>query len=299
MSVTWGDKEMRLKQLLGIALLAMAAMATASASQLSGVLVKNHDNTGTVTILANGPFTHTEYRPMDNLMLVDLAGVSLAHPDSRVHTVFAPGVRSYRIVNYRSPEGGEVARVEISLVRGANVKVSDVEGGLKLDFTGAPAIAPSKEAIEAEAASPRIPSKPHLTHVRKVSVAQNAGGISIEIAGSGPMTAHTMKLTAPDRFVVDIPDSLLDGHPRDIAVNSNGIKAVRAARFQAVPPATRIVLDMAQMRDFEVAPQGNNLVITLRDDRNTAPAAAAPVLNASTNRAEPVRRDEHPIPAQS
>ena len=103
---------MRLKQLLGITLLAMVAMATASASQLSGVLVKNHDNTGTVTILANGTFTHTEYRPTDNLMLVDLAGVSLAHPDTKVHAVFAPGVRSYRIVSYRSPEGSEVARVE-------------------------------------------------------------------------------------------------------------------------------------------------------------------------------------------
>jgi len=275
----------------------MAAMATASASQLSGVLVKNHDNTGTVTILANGPFTHTEYRPTDNLMLVDLAGVSLARPDSRVHTVFAPGVRSYRIVSYRSPEGGEVARVEISLVHGANVKVSDVEGGLKLDFTGAPAVVPSKEAIEAEASAPRIPSKPHLTHVRKVSVAQNGGGVSIEIAASGPMTAHTMKLTGPDRFVVDIPDSLLDGRARDIAVNSSGIKDVRAARFQAAPPATRIVIDMAQLHDFEVVPEGNNLVIRLRDDRNAAPAAA-PVLDAATKAPEPAGTVEQSAPAQ-
>jgi type IV pilus assembly protein PilQ len=287
---------MRLKQLLGIALLAMACMATASASQLSGVLVKNHENTGTVTILANGPFTHTEYRPTDNLMLVDLAGVSLARPDSRVHTVFAPGVRSYRIVSYRSPEGGEVARVEISLVHGANVKVSDVEGGLKLDFTGAPAVVPSKEAIETEASAPRISSKPHLTHVRKVSVAQNGGEISIEIAGSGPMTAHTMRLTGPDRFVVDIPDSILDGRPRDIAINSNGIKDVRAARFQAAPPATRIVLDVAQLRDFEVVPEGNNLFIRLRDDRNAAPAAP-PVLDAA-KAPEPAGKLEQSAPAQ-
>jgi type IV pilus assembly protein PilQ len=287
---------MRLKQLLGIALLTMATMATASASQLSGVLVKNHENTGTVTILANGPFTHTEYRPTDNLMLVDLAGVSLAHPDTRVHTVFAPGVRSYRIVNYRSPEGGEVARVEISLVHGANVKVSDVEGGLKLDFTGAPAVVPSKEAIEAEASATRTSSRPHLTHVRKVSVAQNAGEISIEIAGSGPMTAHTMKLTGPDRFVVDIPDSLLDGRPRDIAVNSNGIKDVRAARFQAAPPATRIVLDVAQSRDFEVVPEGNKLVVRLRDDRNAAPASV-PVLDANKS-PEPAPTTGQNIPAQ-
>jgi type IV pilus assembly protein PilQ len=270
---------MRLKQLLGITLLAMVVMTTASASQLSGVLVKNHDNTGTVTILANGTFTHTEYRPTDNLMLVDLAGVSLARPDTRVHAVFAPGVRSYRIVSYRSPEGGEVARVELSLLPGANVKVSDVEGGLKLDFTGAPAVPPSKEDIEVAAAAPRTTAPAHLTHVHGVSVANANGAFSIEISGSGPLTAHTMKLTGPDRFVIDIPDSLLDGRPRDIAVNSNGIKAVRTARFQAAPPATRIVLDMAKMQEFEISPDGNKLVVKLRDDRNTIPASA-PALNA-------------------
>ena len=68
---------MRLRQLLGITLLAVVTMATASASQLSGVLVKNHENAGEITILATGTFTHTESRPSDNLILVDLAGVSL------------------------------------------------------------------------------------------------------------------------------------------------------------------------------------------------------------------------------
>jgi len=60
---------MRLRQLLGITLLAVTTMATASASQLSGVLVKNHENAGEITILATGTFTHTEYRPADNLIL--------------------------------------------------------------------------------------------------------------------------------------------------------------------------------------------------------------------------------------
>jgi type IV pilus assembly protein PilQ len=278
---------MRLKQLLGITLLAMAAMTTASASQLSGVLVKNHENTGTVTILTNGSFTHTEYRPTDSLMLVDLAGVSLARPDTRIHAVFAPGVRSYRIASYRSAEGGEVARIELNLVPGANVKVSDIDGGLRLDFTGAAAVPPSTGDIEAASEAPRTLPKSGLTHVHGIAVTHGADGLSIEISGNGPMTARTMKLTGPDRLVVDIPNSLLDGRPRDIAVNSDGVKAVRAARFQAVPPSTRIVLDMAQMRDFEIAPAGNKLVVKLRDDRNAAPAPApAPVLDAAANKRE-------------
>src|SRR5260370_36455728 len=70
LTAAWGDKEMRLKQLLGTILLATAASAGATAfvAQLSGVVVKNQDSAGVVTILASGAFTHTEYRPTDNLM---------------------------------------------------------------------------------------------------------------------------------------------------------------------------------------------------------------------------------------
>src|SRR5215471_21404630 len=131
---------MRLKQLLGIVLLASAtAMAAATVSQLGGVLVKNQDSAAVITILANGTFTHTEYRPTDNLMLVDLAGVSIAHPDAKVHDVSAPGVLSYRMAGYRSADGTEVARMELALVPGAKVSVSGVEGGLEIHVSGAAA----------------------------------------------------------------------------------------------------------------------------------------------------------------
>ncbi len=66
--------------------------------------MKSQDSAAVITILANGTFTHAEYRPTDNLMLVDLAGVSIAHQDAKVHEVAAPGVKSYRITGYRSPQ---------------------------------------------------------------------------------------------------------------------------------------------------------------------------------------------------
>src|SRR5437867_7889562 len=104
-----GDKDMRLKQLLGTILLAAAGVtaATASDAQLSAVLVKSQDSAGVVTITASGAFTHTEYRPTDNLMLVDLAGVSIVHADPGLHAVSAPGLRSYRVVAYRNASGLE------------------------------------------------------------------------------------------------------------------------------------------------------------------------------------------------
>ncbi|HEY1529013.1 MAG TPA: type IV pilus secretin PilQ [Candidatus Angelobacter sp.] len=268
---------MRLKQLLGIVLLASAsALAAATVSQLGGVLVKNQDSAAVITILANGTFTHTEYRPTDNLMLVDLAGVSIANQDAKVHEVVAPGVRSYRITAYRSAGGIEVARMELTLARDARVNVSEVEGGLELRVSGSSAAAQAATALPKNSATTRI---------REISVAHGSDALNIEISGSGPMTAKTMKLTHPDRVVVDIPNSVLQGRAREIAVNSNDVKTVRAARYQE--GTTRVVVDMAQMRDFQVVPDGNKLVVQLRES-STAKPVPQPALKEAIVTAEAI-----------
>jgi type IV pilus assembly protein PilQ len=258
---------MRLKQLLGIVLLASAtAMAAATVSQLGGVLVKNQDSAAVITILANGTFTHTEYRPTDNLMLVDLAGVSIANQDAKVHEVAAPGVRSYRITGYRSATGAEVARMELTLARDAKVNVAEVEGGLELRVSGSPAMAPARGDVATASQTQKTVAA---TRIREISVAQGSDALNIEISGSGPMTARTMKLTHPDRVVVDIPNSVLQGRAREIPVNSSDVKTVRAARYQE--GTTRVVVDLAQMRDFQVVPEGNKLVVRLAQTSTAKP----------------------------
>jgi type IV pilus assembly protein PilQ len=108
------------------------------------------------------------------------------------------------------------------------------------------------------------------TRISKISVARGGDGLNIEISGSGPMTAKTMKLTHPDRVVVDIPNSVLQGRAREIPVNSGEIKSVRVGRYQE--GMTRIVVDMAHMRDFQIAPEGNKLVVSMRDSSTSMPA---------------------------
>lgn len=279
---------MRLKQLLGIVLLASAtAMAAATVSQLGGVLVKNQDSAAVITILANGTFTHTEYRPTDNLMLVDLAGVSIANQDAKVHEIVAPGVRSYRITGYRSATGAEVARMELTLARDAKVNVAEVEGGLELRVSGSPASAPARSDV---VTAPSIQKTVAATRIREISVAQGGDALNIEISGSGPMTARTMKLTHPDRVVVDIPNSVLQGRARKIPVNTSDVKTVRAARYQE--GTTRVVVDMAQMRDFQVVPEGNKLVVRLGQN-STAKPVPLPAMKETV-----VTADAAPQPAK-
>jgi type IV pilus assembly protein PilQ len=240
-------------------------MAAGTVSQLGGVLVKSQDSAAVITILANGTFTHKEYRPTSNLMLVDLAGVTIAQLDTKVHEVSAPGVKSYRVASYRSGDGTEVTRLEVTLFPGAKVKVSEVQGGLE------PRVA--EMAVTAKSGA--------ISRVQDVSVTHGSDALNIEISGSGSLVAKTMKLASPDRLVVDIPNSVLQGRAREIPVNSNDVKSVRVARFQE--GTTRVVVDMAHMRDFQIVPEGNKLIVSLRESSTSRPATLAekaPVMNA-------------------
>jgi type IV pilus assembly protein PilQ len=134
------------------------------------------------------------------------------------------------------------------------------------------------------------------TRIGKISVARGGDGLNIEISGSGPMTAKTMKLTHPDRVVVDIPNSVLQGRAREIPVNSGDVKSVRVGRYQE--GTTRIVVDMAQMRDFQIAPEGNKLVVSMRDSSTSKPAPLPAVKEAVvTADATPQTAAPAPVPA--
>ncbi len=136
------------------------------------------------------------------------------------------------------------------------------------------------------------------TRIGKISVARGGDGLNIEISGSGPMTAKTMKLTHPDRVVVDIPNSVLQGRAREIPVNSGDVKSVRVGRYQE--GTTRIVVDMAQMRDFQIAPEGNKLVVSMRDSSTSKPAPLPAVKEAVvTADATPQTATPAPVPANA
>ncbi len=113
-----------------------------------------------------------------------------------------------------------------------------------------------------------------ISRISGVSVVRGADTLNIEISGSGPMAARTMRLTHPDRVVVDIPNSLLQGRAREIAVNSGDIQSVRAARYQV--GTTRVVVDMARSAEFQIVPEGNKLVVKLHDGSRSAKPVALP-----------------------
>ena len=145
------------------------------------------------------------------------------------------------------------------------------------------------------AAAPRAGAA---TRIGKVSVARGSDGLNIEISGSGPMTARTMKLTHPDRIVVDIPNSVLQGRAREIPVNSGDVKSVRVGRYQE--GTTRVVVDLAKLSDFQVAPEGNRLVVSMRDSSTSKPSPLPAMREAGvTADATPQTAAPEPAPAKA
>jgi type IV pilus assembly protein PilQ len=263
--------------LMAVLVLGAIPLSVAAAPQLVQVMAAVQGNATVVTIRANGPFTHTEYRPADNLLLVDLSGISASGLDEKTHQLQVPGASAYRVLGYKGASGSDVARVEITLAPNVGVSVNEGENELNVRLTGAASSAP--ETAETPAAPPATPAPARAASaavsLRDVQVSRVAQGIEVSIVATGPLTPKAMTLTAPDRLVIDLPNTTSSLKAREIAVNSAEVKAVRVARFQVNPPVTRVVVDLAAPRDYELLPSGNTLTLKLRQPETAAPAEGA------------------------
>jgi type IV pilus assembly protein PilQ len=274
---------MRLKLISGF-IFAMGVLAsTACASQLAAVDAKANGNKTTVTIRANGAFTHTEYRPADNLLLVDLTGVAASKLDNQSRMLTGmPGVTSYRVTGYKGASGADTTRVELALAANAAVSVDDSKDAVAVHVTS-DAPSPALQSLPANA-SPAAGAK--AVQIRNVNVARGSNGLNVEISASSAITPKVMKLTAPDRIVIDIPNATPSAK-KNFAVHEAGVKGVRMARYQLNPPATRIVVDLTKPQEFALSSNGNRATIALADVAPAPASSPAPQAAAEVAQSEP------------
>ncbi|MBZ5628459.1 MAG: AMIN domain-containing protein [Acidobacteriia bacterium] len=116
--------------------------------------------------------------------------------------------------------------------------------------------------------------------VERIDVIRGGGGVEIEITTSGPMQFTTMQLSKPERFVVDVPDSIPSPElsaTHSIAVDTAEIKSVHIDHgYQQGIPVTRIIVEVAPKRDMEVALAPDGLKLRLRIAEQTVSPRAAP-----------------------
>jgi type IV pilus assembly protein PilQ len=275
---------MRLKQLLGVglALPFLSALAVAD-SQLTGISVQNTGDVATVTIRANGSFVHNEYRPADNLLLVDFPGTGIGALDSNDHSVSAPSITSYQVHSYKAANGTDIARVELTLAHHTSIRFAPESNALvltvALDGTGASTMTESsktatvKAATATPAATPSIVAKPmpiavnvsaQPVQIRGLSVVRGHDGTNIEIRSTGPLTPKVLTLKAPDRLVIDLENAVPESRSHSIPVHAADLNMVRMAQFQAEPPTTRVVLDLKSPQAFQLVSMHDKLIVELR-----------------------------------
>jgi len=307
---------MRGKQLLGILLmtLMLSTMAAAAGPQLTAVSVSTQDTTTTITIRASGAFTHTEYRPSDNLLLIDLPGVSAGVLEGQNQSGQGP-VAGYRVESFQGTGGTNVARVELTLRDAPFVTFNQDQGALEVRVSAAqtpaaasapapaaPAKAPAKAEVSATPepapAAPAPPASqavqetpsqqaeevtPHQSAkmnqpvwVRSVNVIHGSQGIEVEIRGNGELKPTVTRVSDPERLVVDL-ENALTLHPVRVRVKSDDVKDVRMAQYQVNPPITRVVVDLEANRDYELVPSERGLRLKLHAPAQVASLAAPPV----------------------
>jgi type IV pilus assembly protein PilQ len=287
--------------------MASAVAARAAAPRLTDVRAVTRGQVTTVTVRAGGGFTHKEYRPEEDLLLIDLVGVAAGELGGRNVASPAPGIHYCRVIGYTASGGAPVSRLELRLAARAQAQVTSDADGLTISVAPAPhgqRPAASAKAIAgaAAAASPAPAPKVPLSadqrptpsvQVRDVEVTRNDTGVDVGVLANGPLRARTFRLSHPDRIVVDLPDTAPEAGSRTLPVHSFGVAAVRWGCFRREPPVTRLVIDLMADCDFDLVNRDGTLVIKTRPTGTAnspapAPAAAPPAKLTPQRETQPV-----------
>ncbi len=246
-------------------------------------------------VQASGPFRYSSYQPRQGNVVVDLTGV-VSERGALEPAAGVPWVSGYRLLPFRNASGEAVVRLDITLKQDCAVEVAQPQpSALLLSCASSAPSAPEAAPVETPAAPApvamaptqggTIPDEPVL--VQEVAVAQSEP-LTVNIQATGPLAFETRILSNPTRLVIDLPQSILSTRQRSLSIGRDAVVGVRMAQFQANPPVTRLVVDLKELVEYNIAPTNDGLRLTL------GAAGAAP-----TNPPAPVAASvQAPIPAR-
>jgi type IV pilus assembly protein PilQ len=155
--------------------------------------------------------------------------------------------------------------------------------------------------LDAASADRVAPAATH-ANLQRVQVAGTADGLQVELTASEPVVPKVSTLAGPPRLVLDLPNTTLATGQRRIAVDHDGVKAVRLGEGTQ---ATRVVIDLVETRDYQVSADGNRLLVTFKSRASAesaasaAPGLPADKLPATTVSASPFADQVVPGPAKN
>lgn len=251
-----------------------------------------------VVLHTTGTPAYTSYSPSPDVFVVDLSATGKA-ADLKMPSAFPSGVASIAAEN-AVEMGTRLTRVTFRFTQSMNPTAAAGENAVvvTLPITDAkieePAPAPQVAVKAPEPEAPHIePIADNATRVAEPPVQSMplepapvaealplakakklkdvaADGSAVRITGDGELTYKAFQLTGPDRVVLDISGVRNGVAKKSITVNDSVVKRVRIGQFST--DVIRVVLDLDSKTTYDVARQGESLVVTF----GGAPAPAMP-----------------------
>ena len=300
-----------------------AADAKAVNADPAAMSLTSVDLDGTHVVLhTTGTPAYTSYSPSPDVFVVDLSSTGKA-ADLKMPAAYPNGLASVTAEN-AVEMGTRLTRVTFRLTQPMNPTASAGDNAVVVTLPAMeaakieqPAPAPAPEQIAAKpadtpaepphveppvevAAEPAVKSMPiepapvvtsealPLPKAKKLKDVATQGS-AIRITGDGELTYKSFQLTGPDRVVLDISGVRNAVARKNITVNDSVVKRVRIGQFS--PDVIRVVMDLDSRTSYDVARQGESLVVTF----GGAAAPAAPQVIAQAT-PPPAPKIETPAP---
>ena len=117
--------------------------------------------------------------------------------------------------------------------------------------------------------------------LRDVTVLRGQTSVEVHIETSEPVKPAAMVLSGPARIVVDLAGVSCDGSRR-LAVNTSEVEGVRVGLYQANPPVTRVVVDLAHPHEYRLMPAGKTVILAIETVPRQAVAAQPATVKPAT-----------------
>lgn len=226
-----------------------AKSAKVKLSSLESIQVSGENDAAELVIKLSAPATFTSYKTSAPLRLVlDLSQTTQGNITSPV--VLDKGNFKSVTVNRFDTDAGVLTRIYIELFKDAEHLISaskDRPGELKISFPVKKAVAeaPSTQPVSVPAPQPKAdttqtarPATPSPLHTLTDISADN-NKVLLKVDG-GTVDFKTFRLNKPERFVIDMSDTMSSIASRMIPLNAAGIASARIGLY---PDKVRVVLD--------------------------------------------------------
>jgi type IV pilus assembly protein PilQ len=220
---------------------------------------------GVVRLVAQStaPFQYTTSRPNRSLFVLDLTGVSA--PQASAKVLDSDLVSGYRVLSYGSGDKS-VVRIELRMSAMAEPVV---QRNAATDLTvvvasGRGAAKDTAPKASADSGAPTAPAAANANSntsaaIEHVRLEQAGKDTAVNVTGDGPLTYHVLRLSNPDRIVLDFSGTHVKTSEHSIASNLDPVRQVRLAQFS--PDVARVVIELRSPAAYTISAKGNTVTV--------------------------------------